>query len=71
MIENEGPLKRKIPQIFKSDEMRQIFERYTTYVGSSPKKTPGMFFIIPFIEFAFGSWYIEGGIYSLIKSLEK
>ena len=30
-----------------------------------------MFFIIPFIEFAFGSWYIKGGIYSLIKSLEK
>ena len=63
--------KKLTQSIFKSDEMRQIFERYTTYVGSSPKKTPGMFFIIPFIEFAFGSWYIEGGIYSLIKSLEK
>ena len=63
--------KKLTKSIFKSAEMRQIFERYTTYVGSSPEKTPGMFFIIPFIEFAFGSWYIKGGIYSLIKSLEK
>ena len=55
---------------FKSEEMRHIFERYTTYVGSSPTKTPGMFFIIPYIEYAFGSWYIKGGIYNLIKSLE-
>ncbi len=63
--------KKLTQSIFKTVEMRQIFERYTTYVGSSPDKTPGMFFIIPFIEFAFGSWYIKGGIYSLIQSLEK
>jgi len=63
--------KKLTKNTFKSDEMRMIFERYTTYVGSSPKKTPGMFFIIPFIEYAFGSWYIKGGIYKLIESLEK
>ena len=62
--------KKLTKNTFKTEEMRQIFERYTTYVGSSPRKTPGMFFIIPYIEFAFGSWYIKGGIYNLIKSLE-
>ena len=62
--------KKLTKKIFKTEEMRHIFERYTTYVGSSPKETPGMFFIIPFIEFAFGSWYIKGGIYNLINSLE-
>ena len=30
--------KKLTKSIFKSAEMRQIFERYTTYVGSSPKK---------------------------------
>ena len=60
-----------VDKTFSTKKFKQIFERYPTYVGSSPSNTPGMFFIIPYIEYAFGSWYIKGGIYKLIESLEK
>jgi len=60
-----------VNKTFSTKKIKQIFERYPTYIGSSPSNTPGMFFIIPYIEYAFGSWYIKGGIYKLIESLEK
>jgi len=63
--------KSLVNKTFSSSKIKQIFERYPTYVGSSPENTPGMFFVIPYIEYAFGSWYIKGGIYKLIESLEK
>ncbi len=60
-----------VNKTFSSKKIKQILERYPTYVGSSPSNAPGMLFIIPYIEYAFGSWYIKGGIYKLIESLEK
>ncbi|MBM01173.1 MAG: hypothetical protein CL762_00415 [Chloroflexi bacterium] len=63
--------KSLVNKTFSSPKIKQIFERYPTYVGSSPENTPGMLFVIPYIEYAFGSWYIKGGIYKLIESLEK
>ena len=36
-----------VDKTFSTKKFKQIFERYPTYVGSSPSTTPGMFFIIP------------------------
>lgn len=60
-----------IDHYFKDPKLRQIYYRYPTYVGSSPFSTPGIFSIIPYLEFAFGGWYIKGGIYNLVSKLEK
>jgi phytoene desaturase len=49
--------------------LRQLFDRYPTYVGSSPYLAPATLAIIPYIEFAFGGWYVRGGLYSLIETL--
>jgi phytoene desaturase len=54
---------------FKSPHLQQLFDRYPTYVGSSPYKSPATLAVIPYIEYAFGGWYIKGGLYLLIESL--
>jgi phytoene desaturase len=54
---------------FHSPYLRQLYDRYPTYVGSSPYESPATLAVIPFIEYAFGTWYIKGGLYRLVESL--
>lgn len=54
---------------FRSPHLRQMFDRYPTYVGSSPYNSPATLAVIPYIEFAFGGWHVRGGLYRLVESL--
>jgi phytoene desaturase len=54
---------------FKSPYLQQLFDRYPTYVGSSPYKSPATLALIPYIEYTFGGWYIKGGLYRLVESM--
>lgn len=54
---------------FKSPILRQLYNRYPTYVGSSPYSSPATLAVIPYLEFAFGGWHIKGGLYRLVESL--
>ncbi len=56
---------------FQSEKMRQIFNRYATYNGSSPFETPATFALVPFVEFGLGAWYVRGGIYEIPKALAR
>jgi phytoene desaturase len=56
---------------FKSPKLQQLFNRFATYNGSSPYKTPATFALIPYVEFGLGAWYVSGGIYQIPKALEK
>ena len=50
--------------------MRQLFNRFATYNGSSPYKTPATFALIPWVEFGLGAWYPKGGIYEIPKAIK-
>ncbi len=54
---------------FRSPHLRQLYDRYPTYVGSSPYRSPATLAVIPYIEFAFGGWHVRSGLYKLIESL--
>jgi diapolycopene oxygenase len=54
---------------FKSPLLRQLYDRYPTYVGSSPYQSPATLAVIPYLEYAFGGWHIEGGLYRIVESL--
>ena len=54
---------------FRSPHLRQMFGRYPTYVGSSPYRAPATLAVIPYIEFAYGGWHVEGGLYRVVESL--
>jgi phytoene desaturase len=54
---------------FKSPHLIQLFDRYPTYVGSSPYRSPATLAVIPYIEYSFGGWYVKGGLYRVIESL--
>jgi phytoene desaturase len=64
-----GNYHRTVTTHFHSPHLRQLYDRYPTYVGSSPYKSPATLAVIPYIEFSFGGWYIRGGLYRIIESL--
>lgn len=58
-----------VSSFFVDERIRQLFNRFATYNGSSPYRAPATLAIIPFIEFHFGGWYIQGGMYRLAEVL--
>ncbi|MEV6717666.1 phytoene desaturase family protein [Lentzea sp. NPDC051208] len=49
--------------------LRMLLDRYATYSGSDPRRTPALMTVIPFIEQRFGGWYVRGGLRGLGDAL--
>ncbi|NMM50290.1 1-hydroxycarotenoid 3,4-desaturase CrtD [Marinigracilibium pacificum] len=54
---------------FSDPRLVQLFNRYATYNGSSPYKTPGIMSMIPHLEYNIGTFYPAGGMYSIVEKL--
>lgn len=55
---------------FTDSRMVQLFDRYATYNGSSPFRTPATMRIVPHVEYQWGGWAVEGGIVSIPRAME-
>lgn len=64
-----GNYHRAVSAHFSSPYLVQLFDRFPTYVGSSPYACPATLSVIPYLEYAFGGWHIRGGLYRLIEAL--
>ena len=49
----------------------QLFDRFATYNGSDPYRTPATMMVIPHLEHNLGAYFPEGGIYRIADSLER
>lgn len=58
-----------VRHFLRSPYLRQMFDRYMTYVGSSPRRTPATLCVVPFVEYAQGVWHVRGGLYRLVEAL--
>jgi phytoene desaturase len=54
---------------FRDPRLRQLFNRFATYNGSSPFRAPATLSIIPHVEFRMGGWYVRGGMYAIARAL--
>ena len=55
--------------MLKEPHLVQLFNRYATYNGSSPYKTPGIMSMIPHLELHLGTYFPKGGMHSITTSL--
>lgn len=58
-------------RFFRDARMHQFVGRYATYTGSSPYRAPGTLSTVLYSEYAFGAWYVRGGLYRIAQALEK
>ncbi|MDG2419622.1 MAG: phytoene desaturase family protein, partial [Saprospiraceae bacterium] len=54
---------------FQEPHLVQMFNRYATYNGSSPYKTPGIMSMIPHLELHLGTFFPKGGMQNITNSL--
>ncbi|BCW98867.1 MAG: phytoene desaturase [Armatimonadota bacterium] len=64
-----GLYSETVARYFRSPVLRQLYERYPTYVGSSPYRCPATLCVIPYIEHTFGAWHVRGGLYRIVETL--
>lgn len=56
-------------KVFNDKRLVQFFDRFATYNGSSPYKTPGIMSMIPHLEQYFGTYFPKGGMHHITMSL--
>lgn len=56
---------------FTHPYMQQVMNRFATYNGSSPYRTPATFNTIAWAEFALGAFYPRGGMHGITEMLER
>ncbi len=54
---------------FHSQKLIQFFDRFATYNGSDPYRTPGVMQVIPHLEHNVGTFFPKGGMYGITESL--
>ncbi len=55
---------------FRDPRLRQLFGRYSTYVGSSPFRAPATLMLIAHVE-QDGVWLVEGGMHEVARAIER
>lgn len=70
-IEAFSSVSKVVDRHVESPFLRKFFKRFTTYNGSSPYLAPGTLHVIPHVELTLGAWYIMGGLFQLVKALER
>ncbi len=56
---------------FKNPKLVQFFNRFATYNGSSPFKTPGIMSMIPHLEMHLGTYLPKKGMHDISQSLTR
>jgi phytoene desaturase len=62
-------LNSAVTSYFDDPHLRQLFNRFATYNGSSPFLAPATLAIIPYVEMRMGGWYVRGGMFRLAQAL--
>ena len=54
---------------FNDERLVQLMNRYATYNGSSPYRTPGIMSMIPHLEQHYGTFFPKGGMISITNAM--
>jgi diapolycopene oxygenase len=60
-----------VARYLKTRYMRDVFEYFIKYVGSSAYRAPAFMNCLPAIQFRFDLWYVDGGMYNIAIGLRR
>ncbi len=55
----------------RDPRLRMVVERFATYAGADPRRAPAALAVAGYVEHAYGAWHLRGGIYELVRALER
>jgi len=56
---------------FDDPRLRAWLDRYATYSGSDPRRSPAVLSVVPYVEHAFGGWEVVGGVRRLVDAMSE
>lgn len=56
-------------RLLTDPRMRMWLNRYATYSGSDPRRTPAVLAVTSFVEQEFGAWYVPGGLRRIVDAV--
>lgn len=56
---------------FNHEHNRFAFSFHPLFIGGSPFRAPSIYIMIPYLEKVGGVWFSKGGMYSLVKAMER
>ncbi len=65
------PVHNKVAHYFKDFRHRFLYSFHPLFIGGNPFTAPSVYLMIPYLEKAHGVWYTKGGMFSLVKAMEK
>jgi len=60
-----------VARYLKTPHMRDIFDYFIKYVGSSAYHSPAFMNCLPTIQFQYDLWYVDGGLYGIAIGLQR
>ncbi len=60
-----------VARFLKTQYMRDIFDYFIKYVGSSAYHAPAFMNCLPTIQFRYDLWYVDGGLYEIALGLQR
>jgi phytoene desaturase len=64
-----GSVKDHVSKYFKNPLLQQLMEFPILFLGASPEKTPALYTLMNYADIKGGTWYPEGGMYSIVKAM--
>ena len=62
-------IKNHIHKYFKNARLRQLMEFPVLFLGALPENTPALYSLMNYADIKGGTWYPEGGMYSVVKAM--
>ncbi len=60
-----------VARFLKTRHLRDIFDYFIKYVGSSAYHAPAFMNCLPTIQFRYDLWYVDGGLYGIALGLQR
>lgn len=62
-------MKKHIGKFFRDHRLQQILEFPVLFLGALPEDTPALYSLMNWADMAGGTWYPQGGMYSIVKAM--
>lgn len=59
----------EVRRLFKNPELIQLLEFPVLFLGATPEKTPALYSMMNYADFALGTWYPMGGMHKIVEGM--
>lgn len=56
---------------FRDPRVRQVFDFHSLFIGGDPRRVPGIYAALVWLQIADGIWYAEDGVFSVIEAMAR